>query len=246
MDYARGHIRTYWGVAYRRTIGLALVAIAIVLSMGLTFTILRAALAVGGFASYLFFWLLLIFLAVVTVSISFLHSHVSSVKFMNDFEHKMHSKYTAIWLISLVIGIVVFMIPLLLTKPSIEPIVLLFTLGGILLVLYTSIKVIFKHSYWELVIGGGTFWIMFLFGLFQVNHYALSQTASSNFALYFAAMSITIIAGFTGLAMILNSSRESIREVARAGLMFQKQSGRQSPARPKPARKKQASGRRGR
>ena len=72
MDYVRRHIKMYWGIAYRRTLGLALITLAITLSMGLTFTILRSTLAVGDYTNYLLFWLVLGFVAVVTIAYSFL------------------------------------------------------------------------------------------------------------------------------------------------------------------------------
>ena len=106
--------------------------------------------------------------------------------------------------------------PLLLVRSNIEPLVLLFTLGGILLVFFVTVRVLFKHSYGELLIGGGAFWLMSLLGLLQLGRSNLTYAAGANFALYFAAISITVIAGFTGLALVVNSSRESINEVTSA------------------------------
>ena len=38
MDYVRDHIKRYWGMAYRRTLGVALITISVALAMGITFT----------------------------------------------------------------------------------------------------------------------------------------------------------------------------------------------------------------
>ncbi len=212
MDYARKHVKRYWGMSYRRTLGLALVTIAIVISMGLTFSILRGTLATSNYTGYLSFWLLLIFIAIATIASSFFGSHVSSVKFMNEFEHKSHSRYTAIWLMSVVLGIVAFILPLLFVKSDIEPIVVLFAYGGVLWVIYATIKIIFKHSYGELAIGGTALWIMFIVGLIEVHSSGLSYVSNANFALYLAALSITVISGFTGLALLINTTRDALSE----------------------------------
>ncbi len=213
MDYARKHIKKYWGMAYRRTLGIALITISIVLALGLTFTVLRGALAISNYTDYLVFGLVLAVIGIVTFLSSFMHSHVSTVKYMNEEEHRSHSKYMAVWMISIVVGIVAFLIPLFFVRSYIEPVALLFSFGGFFWVLYATVVLIFKHSYGELAIGGTAFWAMFIFGIFTLNsNTQLPMTALSNFALYFAAMSITVISGFVGLALIINASRESLRE----------------------------------
>lgn len=216
MDYVRTHIKRYWGMVYRRTFGIALVTVSIVLSMGLTFGILRGALAISSYIDYLLFWLILAVIAVATIVSSFFHSHVTSVRFMNEVEHRSHSKYTAIWLVSLIIGIVAFIFPLLMARPVMEPIVLLFTSGGIMMVLYFTIRTLFKHSYAEFVIAGIAFWVMFIFGLFQLSGSTLSYSANIGFTLYYSAMSITVISGFTGITMLINSTRDSLGEFSSA------------------------------
>jgi hypothetical protein len=212
MDYARGHIKRYWGIAYRRTLGITFITVAIMLSIGLTFSILRTTLAVNDYVHYFEFWIFLVVLAVVIISTSFMRSHIASVKFMNEAEHKSHSKYMAAWTISIVLGIVVFILPLLFVKISLEPLMILFSLGGVLLVLYTTVLLIFKHSYGELAIAAVAFWATFVLGLLQLSNPNLTAIAASNFALYFAAMAISVISGFTGLALIINSSRDALGE----------------------------------
>ncbi len=212
MDYVRSHIKRYWGLVYRRTLGIVFITLAIMLSIGLTFSVLRSTLAVNNYLNYLEFWIFLVVLAAAIISSSFFRSHILSVRFMNDVEHSSHSKYMAAWIISMVIGIIVFALPLLFVRISLEPLVLLFSLGGVLIVLYTTVLLIFKHSYGELAIGGAAFWLTFIVGLIQLSSPGLTYVASSNFALYFAAMSISVISGFTGLALIINSSRDALGE----------------------------------
>jgi hypothetical protein len=212
MDYARKHIKRYWGIVYKRTLGLALITLAIVLSMGLTFNILRGIFAVNNYLNYLFFWVFLIVIAIVIIASSFFHSHVTSVKFMNEAEHNSHSRRVALWLILVVLGIVVFILPSLLVRAILEPLVLLFTFGGVLLVFYATIRVLFKHSYGELAIGAGAFWIMFVLGAYQLGNSNLAYVNIASFYVYFAALSITVISGFTGLALLINSSRAALSE----------------------------------
>ena len=211
MDYVRDHIKKYWGIAYRRTLGIALIALAISLAIGISFSALRGTLAVSNSPGYIIFWLLLAVIAIVTFLSSFVRSHLISVRFMNDTEHTSHSKYMAIWMISIVLGVVAFLLPLLFVRSDIEPLYLLFTLGGAFWIIYLSVRFIFKHSYNEIAIGAVALWAMFAFGMYQFsNAVGTTYIANSNFALYFAAMTITVVSGFVGLALIINSSREAL------------------------------------
>jgi hypothetical protein len=212
MDYVREHIKRYWGMTYRRTLGVSLVTFSVAMGIGLTFTILTHSLAVTNYLNYLIFWVILM-LAVLLVALSNLFaSHTSSVRYMHDLEHSTHSKYMAIWMISLVIGTTLFFLPLLFSNAYTEPVMLLFALGGVFLVLYGTISIIFKHRYGELAIGGVAFWIMFAFSMLELGNSQLNIATRSSLSLYVAAMSITIITGFVGLAMLFNSTKEATRE----------------------------------
>ncbi|MDE1871267.1 MAG: hypothetical protein KGI06_03440 [Candidatus Micrarchaeota archaeon] len=216
MDYVRTYIKKYWGIAYRRTLGIALVTMAIILSMGLTFTVLRQSFAVNNYIGYMLFWFLLMLIGIVTFLSNFLHSHISSTKMMTEEEHKLHSKYMAIWMMSIVGGVIAFLIPLFFVGSYVAaPLFLLFTFGGVLLVLYASILAIFRHHYGELVIGAAALWIMFLFGLSQLGSSGLNYAGSANFSIYYTILSFTVVSGFVGIALLINSSRESLDELMR-------------------------------
>jgi hypothetical protein len=213
MDYVRDHIKRYWGIAYRRTLGIALIALSVTLAMGISFSALRGSLTVSSSPAFIYFWILLAIIAIVTIVSSFFRSHVLSVRIMSDAEHKSHSKYMGLWMISGVLGVVAFLLPLLFVKSDIEPIFVLFTIGGVFGIIYITVRSIFKHHYNELAIGAIAFWAMFAFGYYQfVNASQSAYAANSNFAVYFAAMTITVISGFVGLALIINSSREALAE----------------------------------
>ncbi len=212
MDYVREHIKRYWGMTYRRTLGVSLVTFSVVIAIGLSFTILTQSLAVTNYLSYLIFWMILILAAVLVFLANFFGSHTSSVMYMREEEHKAHSRQMGAWMIFMVVGIIAFFTPLLFVGSYMEPVMLLFTLGGAFLVLYGSITILFKHSYKELAIGGLAFWVMFLFANMELNNAAISMASKSYFSLYVAVMSITIITGFVGLALIFNSANEAMRE----------------------------------
>jgi len=232
VDYVREHIKRYWGISYRRTLGIALITLSVALAIGLTFTILTGALALTNYYSYIFFWIILVIMIMFIFLSNFISSHVSTVKYMNEEEHESHSKYMAAWMISLVVGIIAFMIPLLLAKSYYEPMLLLFSFGGAFMVIYVTVVSIFKHRYEELAIGGVAFWIMFIIGITELSSNSqLNTLTKMSFSLYFAAMCITIITGFVGLALIFNSSKESMHEFVSSMEKISGKEKRKAPAR---------------
>lgn len=212
MDYARAHVKRYWGMAYRRMLGIAFITVSVSLAIGLTFTALTGNLAVTNVASYIVFWAILALGTLVILLTNFFHAHVSSVGYMNELEHRSHSKHMGLWMIVIVVGIVAFLSPVFLVNLYIEPVYLVFTVGGIFWMLYLSVNLIFKHSYGELAIGGAALWIMFFLGILEISGSAFSNSTIAYFSTYFAAMVITVVVGFTGLALIYNYSNESMRE----------------------------------
>ena len=216
MDYVREHVKKYWGVVYRRTLGVAFITFAVAIAMGLTFTILTRALAITGLTTYLVFWAIIAIIAISVLLANFYGAHVSSVNFMSEEEHRTHSKHMARWMIAIVAGVSAFFAPLPFTPIDLEPIVLLFSIGGVFLVLYASITLIFKHKYGELAIGGAAYWVVFYVGLATLSSSQFNFLTRTNFSVYFAAMCITIITGFTGLALLYDSAKESAQEFIRS------------------------------
>jgi hypothetical protein len=212
MDYVREHIKRYWGMTYRRTLGVSLATFSVVIAIGLSFTVLTQSLAVTNYLNYFIFWMILILAAVLVFLANFFSSHTSSVKYMYEEEHRAHSKQMGTWMVLMAVGIIAFFMPLLFVSSYMEPVMLLFTLGGTLLVVYGSIAILFKHKYKELAIGWIAFWVMFLFANMELSNAGISLASKSYFSVYVATMSITIITGFVGLALLFNSANESMRE----------------------------------
>ena len=214
MNYVRDHVKRYWGMAYRRTIGLAITTFAMVMAIGIAFTVLTKSLALTGPFTYIAFWLVITAGGIVVMLANFLSSHITSVGYMTDEEHTIHARFMAWWMVSIVVGIALFFLPALFAGAEFLPLALMFALGGVMLTLYFSISVLFKHSYHELAIGTAAFWIMLVVGLLLLGG-SFSRAAFSQFALYFSAMSIMTISGFVGIAMLINASRDSIMEFTR-------------------------------
>jgi hypothetical protein len=131
---------------------------------------------------------------------------------MQEEEYQSNSKRMALWMISIVVGVIIFLSPMFFVPPYIQPILVLFAFGGIFIVLYASVRFIFGHSYKELIIGAAACWFIVALVLAQTNNTALSTQTIANFNFYFAVLSIMIISSFTGLALLFNSANESNAE----------------------------------
>ncbi len=213
MDYVREHIRRYWSMTYRKTLGVSLVTFSVVIAIGLSFTVLTRSLAVTSYLNYLTFWAVIIIAGILIFLANLSASHSSTVRYMRDEEHRIHSRRTGSWMIFTVVGVLAFFLPLLFVGSSyMEATTLLFSLGGAFLIGYAGIAFFFRQKYHELAIGWVAFWIMFAFASIQLNTSQVSVASKSYFSVYVAIMSIAIITGFIGLAFLFNSANESMRE----------------------------------
>ncbi|EQD39016.1 conserved hypothetical protein, membrane, partial [mine drainage metagenome] len=148
-----------------------MVTFAIALAAGFIFTsVMNAALA-PNYILDVSFWAVLIIITTFILVINFVNAHLSIVKYMNDTEHRAHTKYTGAWLAAIVIGALVFLMPILFLNSYIEPFVFLFSFGGILWVVYFSSAFLFKNYYHELAFGAIILWVFFVFGVAEVNNF---------------------------------------------------------------------------
>ncbi|MDE1868510.1 MAG: hypothetical protein KGH60_00890 [Candidatus Micrarchaeota archaeon] len=210
MHYARPHIKEYWNFAYRRALGISMMTFAIALAIGVTFSTLLGSLSIVDYGAQLVFWLALIAITAIVFLVNFAHAHASTVKFMNEQEHRKHTKYTGIWLIVLVIGAIAFTMPVLFFTSFMEPLMLLFGFGGIFWVLYFSVYLLFRHHYPEVAISALVFWIVFAIGVVGVNASALNAATYTAFALFMSIITLVVVCGFTGVSLITNASRELV------------------------------------
>ena len=218
MKYAREHVKRYWIFAYRRALGVSMLTFAIALALGIMFTDLLS----GSFGSHpaveFTFWGLLIIVATLMLIMSFANAHRSSIRLMNRLETQSHSKYMATWIFAILVGIVVFTMPILFINSFIAPLMFLLSFGGILWVLYISVTLLFRHSYKELAYGATALLTVFIVVLAAItltmSNTALYTNEQADMAamLFITVSTLVLVFGFTGMLMMFNSSKEFIAE----------------------------------
>ena len=198
MDYVRSHIKKHTVYLYGRTIGISLLLFALFIAITVT------ALSFLNFANlvstYLLLAVLFLFSSLIVI-LNIINIHATTAKLMNPKEHAIHSKNTIIWSVVLFLSVIVLLSPLLILRTSFKVVVLLFSLGGILLIIYLTIGGIFKQYFHELGLAGVALWI-----IFAVNSFYL--TAVPILLEYFVTViTLILIFGITGVAIIFNSSQ---------------------------------------
>jgi len=215
MKYARDYISRYYLFVYRRALGLSMATFAVALSVGMLFTLLTGPLGSVNLAAEFVFWILLMLLIVLTVAISIASTHVATVRHMTETERRAHSKYVGIWLIAVVVGVLVFSLPLVLASYSLEPLAFLIGSGGILWVLYIAGGALFRHYNHEVAFGAAVLLIVALAGVIVGGSYANATNTQAYKAVSLAASVVTLVLvfGFMGLMMLFNSTLEFSAEI---------------------------------
>lgn len=187
---------------------------AIALAVGMLFTSMLSNIFLLSPLIALLFWAVLILITTLTLTVSFFDAHVSTIKFMNMEERRAHSKYTGVWIFSLALGALVFILPaMFLQYYGIEPIVLLFSFGGILWVLYASVRALFKHSYFEIAYGASVLWIIFVIGMAFVSGVSNGLSSSQSIAVTFISMaSLIVVFASMGITMMFKSTKEFVSD----------------------------------
>jgi len=215
VNYAREHIKRYWVFAYRRALGISMFTFAIALAIGMIFTSMLASLFIISPLVEMLFWFVLILITALTLTVSFVEAHISSVKYMNMVEHQKHSKYVGIWMTSLVIGALAFILPaIFIQNYYLEPIILLFSFGGIMWVLYASVRMLFKHSYFEIAYGASVLWVIFIIGLAVVVGNGINPITSSEYIviLFVSMASLIVVFGSVGMSMMFRSTKDFVAD----------------------------------
>ncbi len=220
MEYVREHIKRYWAFSYRRAIGISMLTFSLVLAIGMTFTSMLSTSLYTNYVAEFIFWSILILITVIVLISSFINAHISVVHFMNEIEHKEHSRHTAMWLTSITIGAIAFFVPILFFNSILEPLILLFSFGGVLWVFYLSVSIIFKHHYNEIALGALSLWIIFMVGMFSIypsmnspTYINIQQTSAIlKVSLFISMASLITIFGIIGTSLLFNSSRYIMEE----------------------------------
>ena len=129
---------------------MSLLSFALMLAIGTAFTSLIGSTMSNGTVVEFVFWSILIAIATLVVVASLIGAHISSVRLMSEEEHAAHSKHVGAWLAVLVVGAIALVVPMLFFQSPMALIVFMFSLGGMLWVLYLSVFVIFRHTYHEI------------------------------------------------------------------------------------------------
>lgn len=206
MRQAREHVRKFWAVQNRKVLGLLLVMFAAIYSIGFVFTNLLSQNFALNMTNILMMWAVLLAIGIALVFGVVSRKHLITTKLMNAKEHQMHSTNIGIFLIAITLGAILFALPVTLV-PADASLMMLFSLGGILLLLYTFLNTVFGHSYYEIGFASLILWLVFVIGAIS-----LASTAYTNPPLFqslsFIIASITIITVFavTGAAMLYNAA----------------------------------------
>lgn len=220
MKYARDHVHRYWDFIYRKALGASLLTFGIVLAIGLIFTLSLSSLINANPGVYMVFWVSLIAVAVIVISLNFANAHVATVKYMSKKEHKQHTTHMGLWVLIMALGALLFALPLLMFNMALEPFVFLFSFGGIMLITYVSVVLLFNVHYTELAFGAAVLWAMFAvsmfsFGSMSFNGIQIGMAVSEyTQSLILALSSIMLVLVFScvGLMMISNSSKKLMEE----------------------------------
>ena len=210
MHYARAHVKRYWGLTYRRSLGISLITFAIAMATGVAFSSMLGATGSAGINDSIVFWGFLILVTAIVMVVNFVNAHTSSVKLLTMEEHRHHSRYTGIWLIALVLGALAFIAPMLYFSSDIEPLMLLFSFGGIFWVMYLSVLVLFRHAYHEMAVGAIALWAVFFIGIMNIAN--ASGVVNPAYVLFVSSITLIMVTGFTGVMMVSISSGELSRE----------------------------------
>ncbi|MGC8669578.1 MAG: hypothetical protein ACP5TL_00280 [Candidatus Micrarchaeia archaeon] len=225
MKYAREHIKRYWIFEYRRAIGISMLTFSIALSIGVVFTSLLYALSISIPVYEIVFWSLLIILTALVFITNFVNAHLLSIKYMTNEEYKKHTKYMGGWLTILIAGAILFTLPILFFQSFYEPLIILFGFGGVLWVLFFSIKILFKYSYYEVAIGASAFWIVVLMSTLSIMSFSSSisnQYVIESLSIFISILSLIVITGFTGMSLLVNASNEFSHEFKRISEVLDK------------------------
>ncbi len=212
MKYARPHVKRFWAFQNRRALGVSFLSFAIIFGIGVVFTVILNQFFIANPANLFFAWVFLLVLASIIMIVSLGRAHVHTANFMNKAERTEHSKHVGRFLIVMAIGIIIFMLPVVFI-PLASSLAMLFSIGGILMVLYLATSLIFNHRYHEIAIASLLIWASFLLALFVIGpQYYANPPLFEAVSFLVASTVVVVIFSMTGMAMLVHSSNEFISE----------------------------------
>jgi hypothetical protein len=206
MRHVSNNAGMFWQFMYKRALGMTMITFAIILAVGVIFTVLINSVSSYNYTADIAFWGLLIAITIIALIINFANAHKATVKYMSMEEHARHSVNMGIWTASITVGIVVFSLPMIFFSAFYVPIIFLLTFGGIMWVIYISTIAIFRNYYHEIAIGASALWIAFVIGGIEFS-FAYTNVYLANFILLSTMAVIILVFGIVGGAMMFNAHK---------------------------------------
>ena len=212
LRHAREHVRKFWKVQNMRTMGMLMVMFSVLYSIGFIFTTMLDRGFVGALDSILIMWGVIFALLAAMIIGSIVIKHRQTTLLMNKLEHSRHSKNIGIFLIALVAGAVLFSLPATLF-PQQATLIILFSLGGIMLLVYLALAVVFGEGYHEIGAVAFFLWAVFVLGVFTLNQASYANPPLFNaLSLIISTTAIVIIFAVAGMLMLYRASGEFLGE----------------------------------
>ncbi len=209
VDYKK----KFYTYTYSKAMGISMITFAIALSIGVSITTAVSTFAATSTLSPIQIWSVLIAATVIIIISSFSYAHVSSIRYLEEQLHNELSKYKAAWITTIIIGVIVCVMSILYINSPIEPLVLLFSFGGVFWIIYISIDMLFAERYSEVAAGALALWAVFFIGLFESRvNYLLSN---GSLALLVSSVTLIAIFGVTGMTLLVNSSNRFNEEISK-------------------------------
>jgi len=212
LKYARPYIKRYWAFEHKKALGLSFIVFAVVYSIGLMFTTILSSFFLVNMVNLFAMILLLFILAAVVIIGSFINAHNKSIRLMNKEEHTKHSKHVGAFFILMVLGSLAFMLPMLL---NVYPgqLMLLFSTGGVLLLLYIFLLLLFDYRYYEIAVASIFLWVVFVFTVFFVAPiYYSNAPLFEAVSLLIASVTLVTVFAISGMVMLHSAANEFLSD----------------------------------
>ncbi|MGC9099330.1 MAG: hypothetical protein ACP5HW_02160 [Candidatus Micrarchaeia archaeon] len=213
MKYARPIIKKYWVFEHKKALGLSFLVFAVSYSIGLSFFLIINSFFIPNPFIELAVILILLILASLVVIGSFVNAHAKVVRLMNQKEHIAHSRSVAIFMIFFFVGLLLCLLPLIFyTYPG--EMFFLLSIGGILMLLYIAIFLVFDYKYYELAFASILIWAVFVAGVFLVTPIYFSNPPVFNvISLFITSIAIVTVLGISGVVLLQSSADELLKEL---------------------------------
>ncbi len=211
MRHVRPEVEKFWDFAYRRAIGISLVTFALLLAVGIMFTTTLGGLIGQNYFIYAAFWTLLVVIMVFVFAAAFASAHILSTKDMSKKEHGHHSVYMALWVLAAACWVAIFVTPFVFIQ-DVPTSVIMLSFAGVMLAIYLTTAMLFEIYHHEVAYGAIILLVAFFITFFNVGG-ILPNGVSPVTVLMLSTITIVVVAGFTGLMLLISASLHAARRL---------------------------------